>query len=421
MDGYEVLYKNVSQGKCKGVEETPNKPQISIDLNDDPAIPLFQKHVTTSVDIKAKEAILVTLALLLLTFSLVQFYKKWVKHYRDINQGSFNSYYYTVNNQNSIPTLSSPGGLQSQERDGKKNWNKLGAAITVNARVKALSARQKLEEAKTRDPLIKDSLLTCTLASSRKSSIRPPSATPTKWNLVKTLVQVDNVGKDPAKHRDRELNASTKLPTVTVLIDGIESERGKSPGKRYVGNLTGPDMNTGYSGRLLIPPNLEQIPRRKRIKSRSLDNTADTYHINRSYNSDVFNDFISNQMSGIKHTNISKGPLSIHNEIMMTNTITNQQDVENDLVNDKSGKSLEQKTSRCEKLERVILEEQGTDENMTHYKKTPNTIFKAEEGYVYSNSDAEIPQKKIKQQIKLPTSESWINVTYTEGGASNMV
>ena len=45
-------------------------------------------------DLKAKEVILVTLAMLLLITSLCLFYKNWKKNYRDINQLPYYSYMY---------------------------------------------------------------------------------------------------------------------------------------------------------------------------------------------------------------------------------------------------------------------------------------------------------------------------------------
>ena len=73
-------------------------------------------------DLKAKEVILVTLALLLLITSLCLFYKNWKKNYRDINQLPYYSYMYKCE---SPP----PQVTRVATRTPAMHWAKAAAAI----------------------------------------------------------------------------------------------------------------------------------------------------------------------------------------------------------------------------------------------------------------------------------------------------
>ena len=56
----------------------------------------WPKVKVSGYDIKVKEIILVSMALMLLATSLCLFYKNWKKNYRDINQLPYYSYMYKI-------------------------------------------------------------------------------------------------------------------------------------------------------------------------------------------------------------------------------------------------------------------------------------------------------------------------------------
>ena len=76
----------------------------------------------SGADIKVKELILVTLALLLLVTSLCLFYKNWKKNYRDINQLPYYSYMYKIDTP--PPTVT-----RVPARPPVMHWAKAAAAI----------------------------------------------------------------------------------------------------------------------------------------------------------------------------------------------------------------------------------------------------------------------------------------------------
>ena len=77
----------------------------------------------SGADIKVKELILVTLALLLLVTSLCLFYKNWKKNYRDINQLPYYSYMYKIETPPPTVTRVVPA------RAPVMHWAKAAAAI----------------------------------------------------------------------------------------------------------------------------------------------------------------------------------------------------------------------------------------------------------------------------------------------------
>ena len=204
------------------------------------------------VDVKAKEAILITSALLLLGFSLFQFYKKWVKHYRDINQGSFTSYYYKYNAE-SLPVMESP--KINRKDSARMNWKKLGAAVSINARMRAIRTRKQLEDARINDPLIYDNLNLSNRNSSssfrRKST---PVPRPQKWALVRSVVVSDD---EKGANKSRRFQQIPGTEPKYTSNKSITSGRGRTASR----------VRTALNRRALITT-------RDRIKSRSLDDTT---------------------------------------------------------------------------------------------------------------------------------------------------
>ena len=97
MDDFNFMSTGQSKPRCEHTDGYADRRNSLIPFNNSKSRQndqILHGEGVTKIDIKVKEVILVSSALLLLAFSLVQFYKKWVKHYRDINQGSFTSYYY---------------------------------------------------------------------------------------------------------------------------------------------------------------------------------------------------------------------------------------------------------------------------------------------------------------------------------------
>ena len=87
-------------------------------------------------DIKAKEVILVTLALLLLITSLCLFYKNWKKNYRDINQLPYYSYMYKCESPPPPPVTIVP-----PTRAPVMHWAKAAAAIGTGLALSNLTAK----------------------------------------------------------------------------------------------------------------------------------------------------------------------------------------------------------------------------------------------------------------------------------------
>jgi hypothetical protein len=82
----------------------------------------WPKLKVSGFDIKVKEIILVSMALLLLATSLCLFYKNWKKNYRDINQLPYYSYMYKV--ETPPPTVT-----RAPVKTPIMHWAKAAAAI----------------------------------------------------------------------------------------------------------------------------------------------------------------------------------------------------------------------------------------------------------------------------------------------------
>ena len=231
----------------------PSYYNPAISMNNSSSYRIIYLPKAGKVDVKAKEAILITSALLLLGFSLFQFYKKWVKHYRDINQGSFTSYYYKYNAE-SLPVMESPN--ISRKDSARMNWKKLGAAVSINARMRAIRARKQLEEARINDPLIYDNLKLSNRNSS--SSIRRKSAPvprPQKWALIRSAVVSDDEKSSTKSRRFQQIPATEQKYTSSR---SVTSARGRVAASR---------VRKVLDRRAIITT-------RDRIKSRSLDDTV---------------------------------------------------------------------------------------------------------------------------------------------------
>ena len=82
----------------------------------------WPKLRVSGADIKAKEIILVSMALMLLATSLCLFYKNWKKNYRDINQLPYYSYMYKI--ESPPPTVT-----RAPAKAPIMHWAKAAAAI----------------------------------------------------------------------------------------------------------------------------------------------------------------------------------------------------------------------------------------------------------------------------------------------------
>ena len=82
----------------------------------------YPKLRVSGADIKAKEIVLVSMALMLLATSLCLFYKNWKKNYRDINQLPYYSYMYKI--ESPPPTVT-----RAPVKAPIMHWAKAAAAI----------------------------------------------------------------------------------------------------------------------------------------------------------------------------------------------------------------------------------------------------------------------------------------------------
>ena len=101
-------------------KETRIPPQMS--YNESIYSTAWPKLRVSGADIKAKEIILVSMALMLLATSLCLFYKNWKKNYRDINQLPYYSYMYKIDSP--PPTVTRP-----PVKAPIMHWAKAAAAI----------------------------------------------------------------------------------------------------------------------------------------------------------------------------------------------------------------------------------------------------------------------------------------------------
>ena len=374
------------------------------------------------IDVKAKEAILITSALLLLGFSLFQFYKKWVKHYRDINQGSFTSYYYKYNS-GSLPVMDSPS--LKRKDSARVNWNKLGAAISVNARIRAIKTHRQLEDARLSDPLLAGSLK---LSSSGKpnSSFRrksgpatmksAPANRPTKWGLVRTLVQTDDekgTNKSVPQRRRNQEGTFDDIDTPSIRISGNST---KDPG--YTSNKSIPSCRdrivTSHVKPLTYRTALQT--RRERIKSRSLDDNTEDKHFDRYYQpQNRFNDDESEVFTASNIINKSKGAPK---RSSVVNT-SNSSSIHNG--------NITQKVSSCHEddLDTIVTDYRSKSEVLSHNTPIPNEDIIDEKCKIHYIEETAIPSldraspvelkeddshKDADKRIRLQATDSWIKL-----------
>ena len=318
----------------------------------------------------------------MLAFSLVQFYKKWVKHYRDINQGSFTSYYYKYE-RDSLPVLNSPSLHRSES--GKKNWTKLGTAISINARIRAIHARKKLDDANTIDPLIHDNVLSTSFSSSRNNSIRKPIPRPKKWNLVRTIVQPDDkldinpktnnqdpisivIGvEDSTSQQDLDGFNNEQLSSKWGSAKLAQQQQGKYIGSRVFtsshiennlnrkdlkGEVLSENKESMDQPKLLTPLSVDIYPRRERIKSRSLDyGNEDRYLMRTSrssmYRNEVFDDILYRYTPKIASSRLMAKSVSMHNGDKSDGALAKQRAIKKQCVNMKGSKEQTQERYDC--------------------------------------------------------------------------
>ena len=385
MDELDFMSTGQSKPRCEHTEGHADRRNSLIPFNSSKSRQndqILHSEGITKIDIKVKEVILVSSALLLLAFSLVQFYKKWVKHYRDINQGSFTSYYYKYE-RDSLPVLNSPSLHRSES--GKKNWTKLGTAITINARIRAIHARKKLDDAKTIDPLNHDNLLPTSFSSSRNNSIRKPIPRPKKWNLVRTIVQPDDkldINRETNNQDPRSITIDVEDSTSQHDLDGFNNEQSSSKWgavklmPQQQGNYIGARLYTsshiennlnrkGFKGealsenkqsmdqpKLLTPLSVDICSRRKRIKSRSLDyGNEDRYRMRTSrssmYRNEVFDDILHHYTPKRATSRLMAKSVSMHNGDNLNSVLATQRAIKKPCVNMKGSKEQSQERYDC--------------------------------------------------------------------------
>ena len=355
------------------------------------------------IDVKAKEAILIASALLLLGFSLFQFYKKWVKHYRDINQGSFTSYYYKYNS-GSLPVMNSP--TLNRRDSARVNWKKLGAAVSVNARIRAIRARKQLEDARTNDPLLYDNISSNKSSSSFRRKSVPVKPRPTKWALVRTIVQPDEEENRINRNR-KNASAESRYTSNKSII----SCRDKVAQSRIKSALNKRSIQAG----------------RERIKSRSLDDTASSKPF-QSYippqnnfphdENDVFtppqltsqND-VSNKRASVAFSLKSQ---SIYNgDISQTAYLGQEHDSENIIIEDRR-KSEPLSHNISVSLE---TEEPNTGEKckIQYIKENVVTNTSTKESYRIESKEETVSKGSYQEKGSkmLKTSDSWIKLPST--------
>ena len=385
MDELNFMSTGQSKPRCENTEGHADRRNSLIPFNNSKGRQndqILHSEGVTKIDIKVKEVILVSSALLLLAFSLVQFYKKWVKHYRDINQGSFTSYYYKYE-RDSLPVLNSPSLHRSES--GKKNWKKLGTAITINARIRAIHARKKLDDAKMIDPLIHDNVLSTSFSSSRNNSIRKPIPRPKKWNLVRTIVQPDDksdinpktnnqdpisivIGvEDSTSQQDLDGFNNEKLSSKWGSAKLAQQQQGKYIGSRVFtsshiennlnrkdlkGEVLSENKESMDQPKLLTPLSVDIYPRRERIKSRSLDyGNEDRYLMRTSrssmYRNEVFDDILYHYTPKLASSKLMAKSVSMHNGDKLHGVLAKQRAIKKQCVNMKGSKEQSQERYDC--------------------------------------------------------------------------
>ena len=369
------------------------------------------------IDVKAKEAILITSALLLLGFSLFQFYKKWVKHYRDINQGSFTSYYYKYN---SGSIMDSPS--LTRKDSARVNWKKVGAAISVNARIRAIRTHKQLEEARLNDPLLNDNLKLSsegkTNASSRRKSAS--AAKPTKWALVRTIVQHD-------EEKGTNKNSHQRRRKPDGSFDDIESTGRISQNSTKDPTYTSNKSITSCRDRAMtsnIKPSMNRITlqtSRSRIKSRSLDDNTEDKHFgsyyqpnNGLYNGeiDVFtaSNVINKTRTNKKRSSVtitSKSPSNHNGNITLKISSDHENDLDTILTDDRrKSETLSHNSPRTQKTEQDIPDEKCK----MHYVQETLTCNSSAERACTVELMEDDSNKDVDKRRRLDAADSWIKL-----------
>ena len=113
---------------CLQSFETETRLSQHMSYNESIYSTAWPKLRVSGADIKAKEIILVSMALMLLATSLCLFYKNWKKNYRDINQLPYYSYMYKI--ESPPPTVTrAPAVTRGQSKAPIMHWAKAAAAI----------------------------------------------------------------------------------------------------------------------------------------------------------------------------------------------------------------------------------------------------------------------------------------------------
>ena len=408
MDDFNFMSTGQSKPRCEHTNGYADRRNSLIPFNNSKSRQndqILHGEGVTKIDIKVKEVILVSSALLLLAFSLVQFYKKWVKHYRDINQGSFTSYYYHYE-RDSLPVLNSPSLHRAES--GKKNWRKLGTAITINARIRAIHARKKLEDAKTIDPLIHDNLLPTSFSSSRNNSIRKPIPRPKKWSLVKTIIQPDDkLDKNPKTNNQDPRSIAIDVEDISSQqgLEGFNNQQLSSKGGtgtltqqqhgKYVGakvytsshienklnrnGLKGDTLSENKQSmdqpKLPTPLSVDIYPRRERIKSRSLDyGNEDRYLMSTSrssmYRNEVFDNIHYHYTARRPSSRLMAKSVSMHNGDKLNNALAKQRAIKKHCGNMKGSKEQSKESYDCRLIE---TGRDRTSNTIPHYRAITTT------------------------------------------------
>lgn len=97
-----------------------------------PPPPWHPPRFTGSSELRPKEVILVLLSLMLLGTSLVLFYKKWKKNYRDINQIPYYSYLYKHHHHHQPPTIGAAVAKMPAANATRIGWAKASAAVAAS-------------------------------------------------------------------------------------------------------------------------------------------------------------------------------------------------------------------------------------------------------------------------------------------------
>ena len=415
MEGYPPVNSNPSSRACNDVPDNVySRHYLSPPMgsnNNDSTNAIFYRPRFGKIDVKAKEIILLASALLLLAFSLFQFYKKWVKHYRDINQGSFTSYYYKYES-GSLPVLADSPEMH-RKNSARKNWNKLGAAVTVKARIRAINARRKLDEAKNQDPLIQDTLFGSTSTSGRKSSSSfRKSSRPTKWGLVKTIATDFSTGENiyPPRGKSGSVCVDIEKPHTGSMNNTFEGN--KLSGKIDLEKNLHPTIHRPVYSKWSTGSRTTRPPKRARLKSRSLDTTEDKYCIissrNSLYDSMVFDDVlpIYPPMAN-RCKNVVKSP-SIHNGDIAKKVFAEQKNSDQFLNESKKYNPRSRNIYKSQEIEK------GRDEkvNITYnYPEIP-TLTSTEKIVCTSLKDGNTKTfQSDPHHINLPTSDSWLKIS----------